>query len=142
MVWLSFRSADNGTQNVSSAAAVLTHRRRRASTGAAASGLWYLNTVDMLCLCDSAVPRCSRPVIELETGFAGGDSGHSLATGLSCGEESRARWALHGWLGGNKLEAGCAAELPTQHSHPTHSGLAESGPLYLDRDPHRAADSL
>lgn len=134
MGWLSFRSANNELQNVSSAAAVVTHRLRKASAKAAVSGLWYLNTVDMLCIGDLVVPCCSCPVIELETGFAA-DSGHSLTTGLSCGKESRAIWVLHGWLGGNKLEAG-GSEPCTQHSHPTHSGLAESGPLYLDRETH------
>lgn len=121
-------------QNGSSAAAVVTHRLRKASSKAAVSGLWYLNTVDMLWIGDLVVPCCSCPVIELETGFAA-DSGHSLTAGLSCGKESRAIWVLHGWLGGNKLEAGCS-EPCTQHSHPTHSGLAESGPLYLDRETH------
>lgn len=99
------------------------------------SGLWPLNTVDMLCIGDLAVPCCSCPIIELETGFTGGESGHSLTTELSCREESRAGWVLYGWLGGNKLEAGCA-EPWTRHSHPTHSGQAQRGPLYLDRETH------
>lgn len=73
------------------------------------------------------VPCCSCPIIELETGFTGGDCGHSLTTELSCGEENRAGWVMYGWLGGNKLEAGCV-EPWLRHSHPTHGGLAQSGP--------------
>lgn len=42
-------------------------------------------------------------------------------------------------VGWEQLEEGCA-EPWTRHSHPTHSGLAKSGPLYLDRDPLRTAD--
>lgn len=67
------------------------------------------------------VPHCSRSVIELKIWLTGGDSGQSLATEPSCGEESG--WVLDGCLGGIKLEAGCA-EPWIQHSHPTQRGLA------------------
>lgn len=91
-------------------------------TEATVSGLWPLNT-------------------------ATADRGLSLSSDWAhrrrqqCHHRERgAGWVLYGWLGGNKLGAGCA-EPWTQHSHPTHSGWAWSGPLCLDGDPHRAANN-
>lgn len=65
------------------------------------------------------VPCCSCPIIELETQFTGGDSGRSLTTELSCGEESRAGWVLYGWLGGNNWKKAVLShgpDIPIPHT--------------------------